>query len=91
MLLFWCYVTSKFYFLDSTSATANCRYNSGAFTGEGQTYFSKKIEVPDGQTLDIIMLDTVSLKVGDMFRKCLDYALHFFIFIFALVSLEWEI
>ncbi|XP_057767855.1 uncharacterized protein LOC130988112 [Salvia miltiorrhiza] len=37
-------------------------YNSGALTGEGKTYFSKKIEVPHGQTIDIIALDTVLLK-----------------------------
>ncbi|KAH6779321.1 hypothetical protein C2S52_010558 [Perilla frutescens var. hirtella] len=38
-------------------------YPSGILKGEGATYFSKKIEVPDGQTLDIIALDTVLLQL----------------------------
>ncbi|KAH6827593.1 hypothetical protein C2S53_020534 [Perilla frutescens var. hirtella] len=37
-------------------------YPSGILKGERATYFSKKIEVPDGQTLDIIALDTVLLQ-----------------------------
>lgn len=37
-------------------------YPSGALKGVGETYFSKKIELPDGQTLDIIALDTVLLQ-----------------------------
>lgn len=46
------------------SALPNCRHLSGALKEEGEAYFLQKIEVPHGQTLDVIALDTVLLQVG---------------------------
>lgn len=58
------------------SALPNWRYLSGALKEEGETYFLQKIEVPHGQILDVILLDTVLLQVGYVFHKFLFYALH---------------
>ncbi|KAL0291002.1 UNVERIFIED_CONTAM: hypothetical protein Scaly_2542000 [Sesamum calycinum] len=40
-------------------------YTSGALGGQAQPYFLKKVEIPYGQTLDFIALDTV------LFQFCL--------------------
>lgn len=39
------------------------RYTTRSLKGEGANYFHKKIEIPYGQTLDIIAVDTGLLQV----------------------------